>query len=412
MKTLLTTLCLFILVTTIHAQENNLDDGYYVTVGVYAKSKEAYAKSYTEKLSKDFDSEYGYSPKREYFYVYVFSSKNFKESLSEMRRLRKETSFSDAWVYVHRAGISDVPLSEEEKEIVEKTDEAMKEKVVGGLGSIYEDKFKDVDKEEEVDDTEEVEEAPKEEKKEKAESNEEEAEEGVKLYFNAFNAQDREPIEGGEVQIIDVVRAKLLNVSKAGDSIVLGDPNNRSGKLAFIVDNFGYRKRQLPFNYHEPDETLPYIRKVGDYYVIDFEMSRYRKGDIATMYNVFFFKDASIMRPESQYELNSLLQMMKENENYRIRIHGHTNGNRAGKIISLGDSETFFALNDQNKEGYGSAKKLSEERAEIVKQYLIKNGISGDRMEIEGWGGKQMIHEKIGHSARHNVRVEIEILED
>jgi len=410
MKTILTTLCIVALFSLSYAQDNELENGYYVTVGVYAKSKEAYAKSYKDKLSSDFDTDYGYSPQRGYYYVYIFASKNFKESLREMKRVRKETSFNDAWVYVHRAGISDVALSEEEKEIVEKTDKAMKEKVVGGLGNIYEDKFKDVKDSATVEEVNKASDDTQSEVESSPEADEKVT--GLKLYFNAFDATDRDPIDGGEVQIIDVVRAKLLDVSEAGDSLIMPDPNNKSGKLAFIIDNFGYRKRQLPFNYHEPDVTLPYVRKVGDYYVVDFEMSRYRKGDIATMYNVFFFQDASIMRPDSKYELNSLLDMMKENENYKIKIHGHTNGNRAGKIISLGDSETFFALNEQNKEGYGSAKKLSEERAEIVKQFLIKNGISENRMETKGWGGKQMIHEKIGHSARHNVRVEIEILEE
>ncbi|MDX1627575.1 MAG: OmpA family protein, partial [Fulvivirga sp.] len=92
--------------------------------------------------------------------------------------------------------------------------------------------------------------------------------------------------------------------------------------------------------------------------------------------------------------------------------HGHTNGNRPGKIISMGKSDKFFALTEENKEGFGSAKKLSKERAEIVKAYLVEQGIDPDRMETKGWGGKRMIHEKLGHRARHNVRVEIEILEE
>jgi outer membrane protein OmpA-like peptidoglycan-associated protein len=130
------------------------------------------------------------------------------------------------------------------------------------------------------------------------------------------------------------------------------------------------------------------------------------------MYNVYFFKDASIMRPESRYEVNSLLDMLNENTKYKIKIHGHTNGNSAGKIISMSkESESFFALND-TKEGFGTAKELSEERAIIIRDYLINNGVSADRMQIKAWGGKKPIHDKMSPRAAENVRVEIEILEN
>ncbi len=90
---------------------------------------------------------------------------------------------------------------------------------------------------------------------------------------------------------------------------------------------------------------------------VPFELVRLKKGDFAIMYNVYFYKDAGVMRPESRYEVTSLLEMLQENPKYKIKIHGHTNGNAAGKIISMGDSESFFALKD-TKEGFGSAKRI------------------------------------------------------
>lgn len=118
------------------------------------------------------------------------------------------------------------------------------------------------------------------------------------------------------------------------------------------------------------------------------------------------------MRPESRYEVNSLMEMLLENPKYKIKIHGHTNGNAAGKIISMSkDSQNFFSLND-TKEGIGSAKELSEDRANVIREYLVSNGIDAKRMEIKAWGGKRPIHDKMSNRAQENVRVEIEILED
>jgi outer membrane protein OmpA-like peptidoglycan-associated protein len=130
------------------------------------------------------------------------------------------------------------------------------------------------------------------------------------------------------------------------------------------------------------------------------------------MYNVYFFKDAAIMRPESRYEVTSLLDMLKENPKYKIKLHGHTNGGAAGKIISMSKgSENFFSLND-TRDGFGSAKQLSEERADVIRSYMIKNGIEAPRIELKAWGGKRPLHDKHSARAQENVRVEVEILED
>jgi outer membrane protein OmpA-like peptidoglycan-associated protein len=130
------------------------------------------------------------------------------------------------------------------------------------------------------------------------------------------------------------------------------------------------------------------------------------------MYNVYFFKDAAIMRPESRFEVNSLLDMLNENPKYKIKLHGHTNGGAAGKIISMAkDSDNFFSLN-KTKDGFGSAKQLSESRADIIRNYMISKGIEPSRMEVKAWGGKRPLQDKHSARAQENVRVEVEILED
>jgi outer membrane protein OmpA-like peptidoglycan-associated protein len=117
------------------------------------------------------------------------------------------------------------------------------------------------------------------------------------------------------------------------------------------------------------------------------------------------------MRPESSFELNSLLQLMLENPNYRIRLHGHTNGSYHGKVITMGPDKNFFSL-DGSKQGSGSAKDLSYNRASVIKDYLISKGIAADRMELKAWGGKRPLYDKRSPNAQKNVRVEVEILEE
>src|SRR6185436_17508415 len=116
-------------------------------------------------------------------------------------------------------------------------------------------------------------------------------------------------------------------------------------------------------------------------------------------------------QPESKYELNSLLVMMQENPKYKITLHGHSNGNYHGKILTVGEEQDFFSLKGA-KESIGSAKELSGQRAEVIKAFLVSNGIAADRIAVKAWGGKRPIYDKHSANARKNVRVEVEINEE
>jgi len=117
------------------------------------------------------------------------------------------------------------------------------------------------------------------------------------------------------------------------------------------------------------------------------------------------------MRPESKYELNQLLSMLQENEHLTVRVHGHTNGNKSGKIISrTPGSDNLFSMGENTKDGGGSARKLSLMRGEIIIEYLVQNGIDPERMDVIGWGGKKMVFDRNDPMAKLNIRSEIEIL--
>lgn len=234
--------------------------------------------------------------------------------------------------------------------------------------------------------------------------------EGKRFFFKLIRAMDQTQVEG-EVDAIDTERARKMGTYKGNAPVKVSTPANKSGQISLVSEVFGYRKVQHDLNYNAPEGEGISTDDQGDI-VVPFDLVRLQKGDVAVMYNVFFFKDAAIMRPESRYEVTSLLEMLNENPKYRIKLHGHTNGSAAGKIISPAkDSKNFFSLSD-TKEGFGSAKQLSEERAEIIRDYLVSNGIDTKRIEIKAWGGKRPLQDKHSTRAQENVRVEVEILEN
>ena len=231
---------------------------------------------------------------------------------------------------------------------------------------------------------------------------------GKNFYFHLFRGDNLNTVPG-EVEAIDFEKSRKMATYPANEGVKVIIPSGKTKHISFVCQVFGYRKQQQEYDPASPSENL-YLDDKGNL-VVPFELIRLQKGDIAIMYNVFFFKDAALMRPESRYEVNNLLDLLKENPTYKIMIHGHTNGNASGKIIRMDKTGNFYSLSG-TKQGFGSAKQLSEERALLIREFLISSGISADRMDVKAWGGKKPIHDKHSARAHENVRVEIEILSE
>ncbi len=230
--------------------------------------------------------------------------------------------------------------------------------------------------------------------------------------FNVINATTLKEVPG-YVTIIDAARNKAMKSVSTNQIHPLEAPQTQSKEIIALCDIFGYVKEQVKLKIDDPmsspDKGM--INQSGGITTVRFELARHKVGEILTMYHVYFYNNAAIMKPESKFELNSLLSMLKENDKLQIKIHGHTNGNAPGKIIKLRpDDNNFFEVTPNNLEGTGSAKELSKERAFTIARWLIDQGIDGKRMDVKGWGGKKMIYKKTDAMAGKNVRVEIEIL--
>jgi outer membrane protein OmpA-like peptidoglycan-associated protein len=88
------------------------------------------------------------------------------------------------------------------------------------------------------------------------------------------------------------------------------------------------------------------------------------KGKVITLNNIYFDQSSPVLRPESAPQLDELVSILQKNPEARIEIRGHT------------DNAGDFDLNV----------KLSRERCQAVVEYLIKKGISANRLESRGRG--------------------------
>ena len=234
------------------------------------------------------------------------------------------------------------------------------------------------------------------------------------IYCNVTSGVNKNPV-GGVLQVVDLKKKDLVYNVQANKTQPVPLFNAGGKQKLLICDIFGYKKQDFDLNLDNiiNDSTAQQVQIVDDTIVINFELRRLEKGDVAVAYNIFFYDDASVMLPKSTYELDQLLELMVENKKIKVKIHGHTNTSKLGKILYLDKGDkTFFRLTAKNKETFGPAKMLSKKRAETIKMYLESKRITDDRIETEGHGGSQMLYPNTHPLAFKNKRVEVEILED
>jgi type IX secretion system PorP/SprF family membrane protein len=106
-----------------------------------------------------------------------------------------------------------------------------------------------------------------------------------------------------------------------------------------------------------------------------------------TLHFPFEFNSADLDDPTEEF-LSDLVTTLKDNENLKLKIEGHTD--------NIGSDK--FNL------------RLSQKRADAVRHHIIKSGISADRLSSEGKGKHEPLNENLTDQERaKNRRVEITV---
>lgn len=109
------------------------------------------------------------------------------------------------------------------------------------------------------------------------------------------------------------------------------------------------------------------------------------KGDIVSMWEIFFATAESEILPQSYNELRRLQDIMTANPSMKIELRGHT------------DNQGTIEFN----------LKLSEDRAKAVADYLVERGIDRRRITTKGYGKSQPVDTNdTPEGRRRNRRVE------
>jgi len=226
------------------------------------------------------------------------------------------------------------------------------------------------------------------------------------LYFTSkrdgssdiFRVRIAKEVKNSVTVIGSILNSKNKNLIK-GAKIWMGDSRMKNYKQVYLSDNGKYSidvSKGTPLDvYAEKDG---YFTKIGniefkkDYlyfkdYVLDLFLEPIEKGTKIQTKPIYFKRTTASILSTSYSALDELAQYLKENRNLYVRIDGHTDNNGTPEIL----------------------KKLSKERAEAVKDYLVyKKFIKPVRLTTAGFGGTQPTNKNATKEERaKNRRVEV-----
>lgn len=383
MKKFLTLSGIFILIafsSSVLAQtQSNVE--HYVVIGAFRNHDNAIR--WTDAANKkNFIAQYAINPTNKLYYVYILETTDKRKAFSLMLKIRVETTYKDAWVFsgtlgeeVKEVPVVESPIVEEEKPVEQPVEEVIIEETPVT--------------EEPVDVEPPVVEKPK----------------GKPFLFKLVSANEDVP---GEVHILESPRATQYQSFNGNEVVYLTTPRNT--EKAFIVDVQapGFRPVEVTVDFDDPSALSSGVGPQNEI-IIPIELVRSKRGDYIEFNHVRFFGNSAIFQPEAKSELDGLVDLLKEQPKYKIMVHGHCNGKQSRNVVTKGNSNEFFETSTLNNRATVSAKELTQYRADLVKEYLVSQGISAKRIKTKAEGGNTMIYPQSGTLSGYNDRIEVEI---
>ncbi len=188
------------------------------------------------------------------------------------------------------------------------------------------------------------------------------------------------------------VRAEIQYLKLPENIVAHAQKSDKNGKFQVFLHAGSQYKVTVNAKGYLPMEDMAIIEneKVTPLKV-EYVLTPLEIGTTVRLNDVLFEQGTAILLENSYPELNKIAVLMKENPNLVIELGGHT-------------------------DNLGSAKlniKLSRDRVEMVKNYLVTQGVTSSRISGKGYGGvKPIASNKNAESRKLNRRVDFTIVKN
>lgn len=190
----------------------------------------------------------------------------------------------------------------------------------------------------------------------------------------------KKPVEAS-IEITDNVTGKVIETFTT---------NSATGKFIITLasgKNYGIAVKAEGYLFHSENFDIP-MGSADNLVDKTIELKNIAVGSKIALRNIFFDTGKSTLRPESNAELDRLVQLMKDVPNLKIEISGHTDNTGSASLNAT----------------------LSQDRAQAVVDYLKAKGVTATRMTAMGYGSNRPVASNDTSDGRQqNRRTEFEI---
>lgn len=198
------------------------------------------------------------------------------------------------------------------------------------------------------------------------------------------NAETQQPISA-KITYMSLPYGNIVGMI-SGDKFSF--PMFNGDKYSIVVEARGF----MPAKYMlDPSEANSDNRVIKNIELVIGSGGKHEAGEVMLLNNLIFQVGKSRISPESYPELDLVVEMMTENDDMVIQLEGHTD--------YQGNAEENM--------------KLSRQRVEAVKEYLVSRGIKSKRIQTKAFGATvPLSRDNTPEAHRINRRVELRILQN
>ena len=195
-----------------------------------------------------------------------------------------------------------------------------------------------------------------------------------------------------EGQVLDALNRKGIKSSIRYKSYPTGGISGRFNDSTFSFTIFGSSKYQVTA---EAEGYIPLTIIVDPKESVNNKIQRNilltSTSRAIILDHLIFEMGRAVINSKSYQSLDEVVAMMKDNTKVVIQLEGHTD--------NLGNAEKNM--------------KLSQDRVEAVKKYLVSKGIDKNRIKTKAFGGTQPLsNDRTEEAKALNRRVEMRVLKD
>lgn len=192
-------------------------------------------------------------------------------------------------------------------------------------------------------------------------------------------------------KVLDATTHKGVEANIRYSSIPTGSIYGRFTDSTFTFPIFGVAKYQITAEAkgYNPRTVILDPKEIDDFRKVIRNIVLTPSGEAIRLSHLIFAQGQARIEPQSYQELDEVVHMMKDNMKIVIQLEGHTD--------NMGNPDANL--------------RLSENRVESVKKYLVSKGISRSRVKTKAFGGTHLLtHETTPEARNANRRVEMRIL--